>query len=65
MNTLEGSANNSIDQIESFILKNFPDDPTYRHTSSLTPSFIFVPGHRIQITQFLAVFFKNGIHRLV
>ena len=53
MNTLEGSANNSIDQIESFILKNFPDDPTYRHTSSLTPSFIFVPGHRIRITQFV------------
>lgn len=53
MNTTDGSTSNSIDQIESFILKHFPDNPMYHHTSSLSPSLVFVPGHRIRIIQFV------------
>lgn len=49
MNISDGPYN-SLDQIESFVLKNFPDNPLDYHVSSITPS---VPGHRIRITQFI------------
>ena len=57
---------NSLDEIESFILKHFSDDdscfpPTVRKDDSIPPllvsakcrQFVFPPGHRIRITDFI------------
>ena len=51
MNTSVGP-DNGIDEIEAFILKHFPDDSSYRHLSNTT-SFVFSPGHKIRIINFI------------
>ena len=45
--------NNSIDQIEQFILAEYPDDPSCYHMSKVRSTGIFVPGHRIKIADFI------------
>ena len=44
--------NNSLDVIESFILKNFPNESSCYYFSP-SSSFIFSPGHRMRIADFV------------
>jgi len=55
--TTEGPQN-TLDQIEEFIIKHYPDDqscypPTIARNLSNVPNFIFLPGHRILIANFI------------
>ena len=51
MNTDAGPANN-IDQIEAFILQNFPSEESCYHMSLPSKSYVFTPGHRTRILNF-------------
>ena len=44
---------NSIDQIEQFILKHYPDEPSCYHMSNIKHTHVFTPGHRIRISDFI------------
>ena len=44
---------NSIDQIEAFILQHFPNNETCYHMPSANKSYVFCPGHRIRIADFV------------
>ena len=44
---------NSIDEIESFILKNFPTEKSCYHMSLSSKSYVFTPGHRTRILNFI------------
>ena len=44
---------NSIDQMENFILKEYSDDPSCYHMSKIKSTYVFAPGHRIKITNFI------------
>ena len=50
--TTNGS-DNSIDQMEKFILKEYSDDPSCYHMSKTKSTYVFAPGHRIKITDFI------------
>ena len=52
MNTDAGPAN-SIDQIEAFILQNFPSEESCYHMSLPSKSYVFTPGHRTRILNFI------------
>jgi len=52
MNTEKGP-NNSIDEIEAFILQNFPLNETCYHMSLPSKSYVFTPGHRARICNFI------------
>jgi len=52
----DSSAQNSLNQIEEFILKHYPNDAScYPSTITLStaPNFVFPPGHRILINSFI------------
>ena len=44
---------NSIDQMENFILKEYSDDPSCYHMSKIKSTYVFASGHRIKITNFI------------
>ena len=44
---------NSIDQIEKFILEEYPDESSCYHMSIIKQSHVFTPGHRIRISDFI------------
>lgn len=55
MDTSDGP-NNSLDVIESFILKNYPQEiePSCYHSGyHLSSNFVFSPGHRMRIVDFI------------
>ena len=45
---------NSIDQMEQFILKEYADDPSCYYMSKIKSTYVFVPGHRIRIADFIS-----------
>ena len=44
---------NSINQMEKFILKEYSDDPSCYHMSKTKSTYVFAPGHRIKIADFI------------
>ena len=44
---------NSIDQIEQYILKEYPDEQSYHHMSIIKHSHVFTLGHRVRISDFI------------
>ena len=52
MNTDNGPTN-SIDQIEAFILQNFPSEESCYHMSLPSKFYVFTPGHRTRILNFI------------
>jgi len=46
-----GGDNNSIDEMEKYILKEYPNDPSCHF--KMSTDYVFVPGHRIRIANFI------------
>ena len=44
---------NSIEQMEQYILKEYPDEQSCYHMSIIKHSHVFTPGHKIRISDFI------------
>lgn len=44
---------NSIDQMEQYILKEYPNEQSCHHMSIIKHFHVFTPGHRVRISDFI------------